>query len=101
MLHHKCLSEIRNLFWKNVGLRSDIQISRYLLPKLLESKLHFPHVRRQPVLPRDLSGHRKMIYLLIFLQIIKELILIGLIINITEPCDTESSAFCLLEIVMF
>ena len=42
-----------------------------------------------------------MVDLLILLQIIKELIFIGLIINITEPCDAESCALSLLEIVMF
>ena len=42
-----------------------------------------------------------MINLLVFLEVLKELVLIGLIIDVSKPCDREHVTFGLLEIILF
>ena len=82
------------VFGKNICGRRNIIV-------LAMCPLHFEDVAPEVVFAAQVPGPGEMVNLLIFLQIIKKLILIGLIINITKPCNAEGSAFSLLEIVMF
>ena len=63
-------------------------------------KLHFPHIGGQSILSSDFCRHRKVVDFLVLLKIIKELILVGLIIDISKPRDRERGSLGLLELVM-
>ena len=85
---------------EDVGIWGHIKVSDYLVRVLAILLLELSHVDSQPVLPRDLRGHREMINLLVFLQIFEELVLIMLIVNVPEPAHRVYIRLGLLKIVM-
>jgi hypothetical protein len=62
--------------------------------------LELSHVDSQPVLPRDLRGHREMIDLLVFLEVFEELVLIMLIVNVSQPTNRVHIGFGLLKVIV-